>query len=141
MSAAILRGVAPSGPHILPGNRERRVDGEGPKGGAKRGGPTEKEVREEAVRFGRTNPDRMAGKRRAPEAGRGARAGGGVEKRSPGEHVGQINMVDAHVPKRARSVGGIVISSGDDFSKSNVTKRPYYKFARTLAVGTLRNDT
>ena len=132
MSAAILRGVAPSGPHILPGNRERRVDGEGPNGGA-----TETEVWEEAVRFERTNPDRMVGKRRAPEA----RRGGEAEKRSPGEHVGQINMVDAHVPKRARSVGGIVISSGDDFSKSNVTKRPYYKFARALAVGTLRNDT
>lgn len=44
-----------------------------------------------------------------------------------GEHVGQINMVDAHVPKRTR-VGGLVIFGGDDFSKSNVTKRSYYKF-------------
>ncbi|KAM0737176.1 hypothetical protein ACS0PU_000269 [Formica fusca] len=49
------------------------------------------------------------------------------ETKRNGEHVGQINMVDAHVPKRRR-VGGLVIFGGDDFSKSNVTKRSYYKF-------------
>lgn len=48
-------------------------------------------------------------------------------RKTNGEHVGQINMVDAHVPKRTR-VGGLVIFGGDDFSKSNVTKRSYYKF-------------
>jgi len=49
------------------------------------------------------------------------------------EHVGQINMVDAHVPKRTR-VGGLVIFGGDDFSKSNVTKRSCYKFHSSAAL-------
>lgn len=72
-----------------------------------------------------------------------------------GEHVGQINMVNAHVPKRTR-VGGLVIFGGDDFSKSNVTKRSCYKFHSSTPlrsfhypslhsscpfVDTLRNDT
>lgn len=56
----------------------------------------------------------------------GESEGKGDAKRNE-EHVGQINMVDAHVPKRTR-VGGLVIFGGDDFSKSNVTKRSYYKF-------------